>query len=111
MEYTSATSNETKSKKVRASTQYLEIDGLEENSNYTIAVMASNSKGYGPASELIFVATDQNSTSLSALTFTNELRSLVNHLSCSLRSTNILQYECNHLLPPPNFPFPRANLF
>lgn len=85
VEYTSATSNETKSKQVRASTQYLEIDGLEKNTNYTITVMASNSKGYGPASELIFVATDQNSKSLSALTFINELRSRGNQLSCSLQ--------------------------
>ena len=73
MDCTSAASNETKSKLVRASTQYLEINGLEQNTNYTITVMASTSKGYGPASEPIVVATDPSSKSISALSFTNEL--------------------------------------
>lgn len=72
MDYTSAASNETKSKQVRASTQYLEINGLEDNTNYIITVMASTSKGYGPASEPIVVAADLSSKSISALTFTNE---------------------------------------
>ena len=62
VDYTSTTSNETKSKEVQAPTQYLEIDGLEHNTNYTITVMASTSKGYGPASEPIFVATDEDQT-------------------------------------------------
>ena len=70
--YTSATSTETKSKQVRASTKHLEVDGLEQNTNYT--VMASTSKGYGPASDPIFVATDLESKSISALTFTNKQR-------------------------------------
>ena len=73
MDCTSAASNETKSKLVRASTQYLEINSLEQNTNYTITVMASTSKGYGPASEPIVVATDPSSKSISALSFTNEL--------------------------------------
>ena len=60
--YTSTTSNETKSKMVQAPTLYLEIDGLEHNTNYTITVMASTSKGYGPASEPILVATDKDLT-------------------------------------------------
>ena len=65
--YTSATSNaETKSKQVRASTQYLEINGLEQNTNYTITVMASTSQGYGPASEPIFVATNHDSKYISS---------------------------------------------
>ena len=72
MDYTSAASNETNSKQVRASTQYLEINGLERNTDYTITVMASTSKGYGPASEPIVVAADLSSKSISALTFTNE---------------------------------------
>ena len=75
MDYTSAASNKTKSKQVRASTQYLEINGLEHKTNYTITVMASTSKGYGPASEPIVVATDPSSKSIPALTFTNELGS------------------------------------
>ena len=75
MDYTLATSNAIKSKEVRAPTQYLEINGLDQNTNYTITVMASTSKGYGPASEPIYVATDQDSKSCSvALTLTNELR-------------------------------------
>jgi len=61
-DYTSTTSDETKSKEVQAPTQYLEIDDLEHNTNYTITVMASTSKGYGPASEPIFVATDKDQT-------------------------------------------------
>ena len=73
MDCTSAASNETKSKLIWASTQYLEINGLEHNTNYTITVMASTSKGYGPASEPIVVATDPSSKSISALSFTNEL--------------------------------------
>ena len=71
VDYTSTTSNETKRMEVQAPTQHLEIDGLEQNTNYTITVMASTSKGYGPASEPIFVATDQDSKSKSALTFIN----------------------------------------
>jgi len=62
--YTSATSNEIKSKEVKAPTQYLEINGLDQNTKYTITVMASTSKGYGPASEPIFVVTDQDSESM-----------------------------------------------
>ena len=73
MDCTSAASNETKSKLVGASTQYLEINGLEQNTNYTITVMASTSKGYGPASEPIAVATDPSSKSISALSSKNEL--------------------------------------
>ena len=73
MDYTSAASNETKSKMVRASTQYLEINGLQQSTNYTITVMASTSKGYGPASEPIVVATEPSSKSISALSFANEL--------------------------------------
>ena len=72
--YTSATSTETKSKQVGASAKHLEVDGLEQNTNYTITVMASTSKGYGPASDPIFVATDHESKSISALTFTNKQR-------------------------------------
>ena len=72
VDYTSAASNETKCKQVRASTQYLEINGLERNTDYIITVMASTSKGYGPASEPIVVAADLSSKSISALTFTNE---------------------------------------
>ena len=68
MHYTSTTSNETKSEDVQAPTQYLEIDGLDENTNYTITVMASTSNGYGPASEAIFVTTDQDSKSISTIT-------------------------------------------
>ena len=60
--YTSTTSNETKSEEVQAPTQYLKIDDLERNTNYTITVMASTNKGYGPASEPISVATDQDHT-------------------------------------------------
>lgn len=71
--YTSTTDNETKSKEVKAPTRFLEIDGLEQNTNYIITVMASTSKGYGPASEPIFVATDPDSKSIFALTITNEL--------------------------------------
>ena len=47
---------------VQAPTQYLEINDLEHNTNYTITVMASTNKGYGPASEAISVATDQDHT-------------------------------------------------
>ena len=61
VDYTSTASYVTNSKEVQAPTQYLEIDGLEQNTNYTITVMASTSKGYGPASEPIFVDTDQDS--------------------------------------------------
>ena len=69
--WTSTASYVTNSKEVQASTQYLEITGLEQNTNYTITVMASTSKGYGPASEPIFVATDQDSKYTSALTCIN----------------------------------------
>jgi len=71
VDYTSTASNETNSKEVQAPTQHLEIEGLEQNTNYTITVMASTSKGYGPASEPVFVATDEDSKYSSALTFLN----------------------------------------
>ena len=71
VDYTSTASNVTKSKQVQAPTQFLEIDGLEQNTNYTITVMASTSKGYGPASEPILVATHQDSKSSSALNCIN----------------------------------------
>ena len=61
VEYTLTAGYVTDSKEVQAPTQYLEINGLEQNTNYTITVMASTSKGYGRASEPIFVATDQDS--------------------------------------------------
>ena len=66
VEYTLTAGYVTDSKEVQAPTQYLEINGLEQNTNYTITVMASTSKGYGPASEPIFVATDQDSKYTSA---------------------------------------------
>jgi len=84
VDYTSTTSNETKRKEVQAPTQYLEIEGLEHNTNYTITVMASTSKGYGPASEPIFVATDQDSKSTSALTCIN---------ACTRKVIYFLSYE------------------
>ena len=62
VDYTSTASYVTNSKEVQAPTQYLEIDGLEQNTNYTITVMASTSKGYGPASEPIHVTTDKDQT-------------------------------------------------
>jgi len=66
--YTSATSNEIKlSNEVKAPTRYLKINGLDQNTEYTITVMSSTSKGYGPASEPIFVAPDQDSKSMFAL--------------------------------------------
>ena len=66
VEYTSTAGYVANSKEVQATTQYLEINGLEQNTNYTITVMASTSKGYGPASQPIFVATDQDSKYTSA---------------------------------------------
>ena len=63
--YTSARNNVTKSKEVRA--QSLEIVNLQANTNYTITVSASTVKGYGPASQPIVVATDQDSKSLAFL--------------------------------------------
>lgn len=62
MDYTSTTSNVTKSKEVQAPTQYLEINGLNHNTNYSITVMASTIKGYGPASEPMYVVTDKDET-------------------------------------------------
>lgn len=62
VDYTSTTNNDKKSKTVQAPTQHLEIDGLQHNTNYTITVMASTSKGYGPASEPIHVTTDRDQT-------------------------------------------------
>lgn len=72
VDYTSAADNEQKSKEVNASIKYLEINGLQHNTKYSTAVSASTSKGYGPASKPIFVATDQDgSKSRYALTRTN----------------------------------------
>lgn len=62
VDYTSTTNNDKESKTVQAPTQHLEIDGLHRNTNYTITVMASTSKGYGPASEPIHVTTDKDQT-------------------------------------------------
>ena len=64
MDYTSTTSNVTNSTEVQADTQYLEINGLRRNTNYSITVMASTSKGYGPASEPMYVVTDKDKTSV-----------------------------------------------
>ena len=55
-----ANNNDTKSGEVNVTTKYLKIDGLDNDTNYTIAVSASTSKGYGPASAPIFVVTDQS---------------------------------------------------
>lgn len=63
VDYTSTTSNVTKSEEVQAHTQYLQIIGLTHNTNYSITVMASTSKGYGPASEPMYVVTDKDVTS------------------------------------------------
>lgn len=62
VDYTSTTNNGKESKTVQAPTRHLEIDGLQHNTNYTITVMASTSKGYGPASEPIHVTTDKDQT-------------------------------------------------
>ena len=58
--YSPTTNNERKSEEVNAPTKSFKIDGLDYDTNYTIAVSASTSKGYGPASEPIFVATVQD---------------------------------------------------
>ena len=84
MDYTSTTSNETNNKEVQTPTQHLKIEGLKQNTNYTITVMASTSKGYGPASEPIFVATDQDGKYSSAFTFINASTRKVN-ISCLMK--------------------------
>ena len=58
--YTPTADHETKSEEVNASAKHLKINGLENNTNYSIAVSASTSKGYGPASKPVFVATYQD---------------------------------------------------
>ena len=64
MGYT-AENNEIESEVVDAPTRYLKIVNLKKNTNYTITVSASTVKGYGPASELLSVVTNQDGTYIS----------------------------------------------
>ena len=64
VEYTKVTNNNTASEVV--STQSLRIQGLEQNTEYSIRVSAATVKGFGPASEPITVTTDQGGKSTNA---------------------------------------------
>ena len=64
VEYSSVTNNNTASEVV--STRSLRIQGLEQNTEYSIRVSAATVKGFGPPSEPITVTSDQGGKSTNA---------------------------------------------
>ncbi|XP_078366482.1 neogenin-like isoform X2 [Oculina patagonica] len=111
VDYTSAADNEQKSKEVNASIKYLEINGLQHNTKYSTAVSASTSKGYGPASKPIFVATDQDGTPSAPPQIVRAVNKTINSIGVtwdevpeSHRNGDILRYTVSyHLVIPGDY--------
>ncbi|KAL9978988.1 hypothetical protein ACROYT_G016577 [Oculina patagonica] len=60
VDYTPVSNDNKTSQVIEAPTRYLLINNLQNNTNYSITVLACNVIGCGPASQPIFVATNQD---------------------------------------------------
>ena len=67
VEYKYEHDNYTQNKEVDGLIRYLKIENLEKNAYYNITVSAATNRGYGPASEPLSVATEQDSKYLCRL--------------------------------------------
>ena len=67
VEYKYEHDNDTQNREVDGLIRYLKIENLEKNAYYNITVSAATNRGYGPASEPLSEATEQDSKYLCRL--------------------------------------------
>ena len=85
--YTMIKQKITETKQVEVPKIYLNLTGVQANTNYSITVMASTIKGHGPASQAVYVITGQHGKSLDG-----KMRPLKAGISLNLNEIFILRF-------------------